>query len=74
MFFRRETAKHLTFEDHINAARAAGFRTEPAGGSKVRIERNGIAAIAEPGEGGFPNFTTRAGLVMGKEIGTLTDG
>jgi hypothetical protein len=74
MFFRRTTAKHLTFEDHISVARAAGFRTEPTGSGKVRIERNGIAAIAESGPGDFPLFSTRAGVVMGKEIGTLTDG
>ncbi|HWE50333.1 MAG TPA: hypothetical protein VG273_11110 [Bryobacteraceae bacterium] len=74
MFFRRAAAKHLTFEDHMNAARAAGFKISPEPGGKTRIERNGIAAIAEPGPGDIPNFTTRAGVVMGREIGTLTDG
>ena len=74
MFFRRATARHLTFDDHIGVARAAGFKTEPAGSGKIRIERNGIAAIAESGPGDFPLFTTRAGVAMGKEIGTLTDG
>ena len=73
MFFRRTAAKHLSFEDHIAAARAAGFKTESVGGGKVRIERNGVAAIAEPGTNDFPNFSTRAGIVMGREIGTLTD-
>ena len=74
MFFRRATVKHLTFEDHMNVARTAGFRTEAAGGGKTRVERNGIAAIAEPGEGDIPQFTVRAGVIMGPEIGTLTDG
>ena len=74
MFFRRATVKHLSFEDHISAARAAGFHTDSAGGGKVRIERNGIAAVAEPGKDDFPAFTTRAGVTIGKEIGTLTDG
>ena len=73
MFFRRAAVKHLTFEDHMNVARTAGFRTEAAGGGKTRIERNGIAAIAEPGEGDIPQFTVRAGVMMGPEIGTLTD-
>jgi len=72
MFFRRERPKHLTFEDHMNAARAAGFRTESAGG-KTRIERNGIAVVMQPGPDGIPQVTERAGVVMGKEIGTLTD-
>jgi hypothetical protein len=73
MFFRRERPKHLTFEDHMSAARAAGFRTESAGGGKTRIDRNGIAAAMQPGPGGVPQVTERAGVVMGREIGTLTD-
>jgi len=73
MFFRRERPKKLTFEDHLSAARAAGFRTEPAGG-KTRIERNGVACVAEPGPGDLPRFSVRAGVTMGAEIGSLTDG
>lgn len=74
MFFRRERPKHLTFEDHMSAARAAAFRTESIGGGKTRIERNGIAAVMQPGPDGIPQVTERAGVVLGKEIGTLTDG
>jgi len=74
MFFRRERPKHLTFEDHIGAARAAGFRTESIGGGKTRIDRKGIAVVLEPGPDGIPRVTERAGVIMGKEIGTLTDG
>jgi hypothetical protein len=73
MFFRRATPKHLTFEDHMSAARAAGFRTESAGSGKTRIDRNGIAVVMQPGPDGVPQVTERAGVVMGKEIGTLTD-
>jgi hypothetical protein len=73
MFFRRATPKHLTFEDHMSAARAAGFRTESAGGGKTRIDRKGIAVVMQPGPDGVPQVTERAGVVMGKEIGTLTD-
>jgi hypothetical protein len=73
MFFRRERPKHLTFEDHMSAARAAGFHTESIGGGKTRIDRNGIAVVLEPGPNGVPQITERAGVVMGKEIGTLTD-
>jgi hypothetical protein len=74
MFFRREHVKKLTFEDHMSAARAAGFRTESIGGGKTRIERDGVACVAEPGAGEVPRMVERAGIVMGKEIGTLTDG
>jgi len=74
MFFRRERLKKLSFEDHMNAARAAGFRVDSAGGGKARIERDGVAAIFEPGPEDVPRVVERAGVVMGKEIGTLTDG
>jgi hypothetical protein len=74
MFFRRERTKKLTFEDHMAAARSAGFKTESAGGGKTRIERDGVAAVAEAGADDVPRFTVRAGIVMGQEIGTLTDG
>jgi hypothetical protein len=74
MFFRRQPAKILTFDDRMSAARSAGFRTESAGSGRTRIERNGIASLAEAGDEGMPRFTTRAGVVMGNEIGTLTDG
>jgi hypothetical protein len=77
MFFRRERPKVLSFEDQMSAARAAGFRTESIGGGKTRIERNGIAAVVEPAGGTDTagiRFVERAGVMMGKEIGTLTDG
>jgi len=78
MFFRREPVKNLTFDDYMKAARAAGFRVESAGG-KTRIERKGVACFAEDGGKDLdgrtvPRFTVRAGLVIGTEIGTLTDG
>jgi hypothetical protein len=73
MFFRRERPKKLTFEDHMSAARSAGFRTESVGG-KTRITRDGVATLAEPGADDIPKFAVRAGISMGSEIGTLTDG
>jgi hypothetical protein len=74
MFFRREHVKKMTFEDHMSAARAAGFRTESIGGGKTRIARDSVACVAEPGPGEVPRIVERAGIPMGGEIGTLTDG
>jgi len=74
MFFRRERPKKLTFSDHMAAARSAGFKTESVAGGKTRIERDGVACIAEPGIEDVPRFIVRAGIVIGNEIGTLTDG
>jgi len=75
MFFRRERTKQLTFDDQMSAARAAGFKTESAAGGTTLIERNGVAALVQPaGPDGAVKFLERAGVVMGKEIGSLTDG
>src|ERR1700735_5105937 len=74
MFFHRARLKKLTFEEHMSAARAAGFRVESVGSGKMRVERNGVAAVFESGPDSFPFVVERAGVVMGKEIGTLTDG
>ena len=82
MFFRRERVKVKTFDDYLSAARSAGFRVETAGG-KTRIERTAgearVACFAETGGADLdgkevPRFTVRAGIVVGNEIGTLTDG
>jgi len=74
MFFRRAQTKTLTYEDRLSSARSAGFRTESAAGGKTRIERGGVACLCENGAEEMPRFSTRAGIVMGQEIGTLTDG
>ena len=75
MFLRRERTKQLTFEDQMSAVRAAGFRTESIGSGLTRIERNGVASVVQPaGADGAVKFVERAGVVIGNEIGTLTDG
>ena len=74
MFFRRNTPKTLTFDDYMTAASTAGFRIESAGDGRRRIERNGVASIAEGGANGVPRFVVRAGIVIGDEIGQPTDG
>jgi hypothetical protein len=73
MFFRHVRPKVLSFEDHLAKARAAGF-TVQSGSGGTRIERNGIACIARPGDGDVPRIVERPGVVIGNEIGTLTDG
>jgi len=81
MFFRRERIKIKTFDDYLTAARSAGFRVESAGG-KTRLERNAgdvvVASLVERGsdpEGNeTPRFAVRAGIAVGDEIATLTDG
>ena len=73
MFFRRVSKKTLTFEDHLGRARSAGFNTASAAGG-TRLERDGVACVARAGEGDVPVIVERPGVVMGPEIGGLTDG
>lgn len=73
MFFRTVRPKVLSFDDHLAKARAEGFSVQSGGGG-TRVERAGIACVLQPGEGGFPRISVRPGVVMGNEIGTLTDG
>ncbi len=74
MFFRREHAKKMTFDDYLNQARAAGFTVEGMGGGRVRISRDGAAAVVESTPEGLPRFTERAGVMIGQEIASLVDG
>ena len=74
MFFRRERPKKLTFEDHMSAARAAGFRPNPWAAARPASSATASPRCSSPGQMAFPASVERAGVVMGKEIGTLTDG
>jgi len=74
MFFRREQPKVNTFDDYMNQARSAGFTVERMGGGKVRISRDGAAAVVESSPVGTPVFTERAGVMLGQEIAGLVDG
>lgn len=73
MFFRREKPRTLSFEDRLNAARAAGFTSTSAGAGAAQISRNGCAAVVEPGADG--NLTIgRAGIQVKDGIAYLVDG
>jgi hypothetical protein len=74
MFFRREHVKVKTFDDYMNQARTAGFTVEGMGGGRMRISRDGAAAVVESAPDGTPLFKERAGVLMGQEIASLVDG
>ena len=73
MFFRHERPKVLSFEDHLAKARAAGFTVQSTCRRDAhRAQRNRLHCAA--GRRRVPRITERPGVVMGNEIGTLTDG
>lgn len=73
MFFRHQRPQVLSFDDHLSKARAGGFNVQSASGG-TRIERAGVACVVREGQGGIPTMVESPGIVMGNEIGGLTDG
>lgn len=73
MFFRREKPHEPAFAERIEHLRKFGFTANPEGSSRVRLSRDGIAAIVQDGTGERPRVD-RAGLVIGSEIGLLVNG
>ena len=69
MFFRREKVKVLSFAEHLEALRQAGFTIQEAGSGKAVAIRSGCAAVVEDG----PRLT-RVGWLIGNEIAELVDG
>ena len=73
MFFNREKPHEPTFEERIGNLKKYGFDTQSLNGGRVRVSRQGIAAVVTdvPGK---PPHVDRAGLAMTDEIGILTHG
>jgi hypothetical protein len=73
MFFRRERAKELTFEERVERIRKASFRADAEPGSRrVRVIRDGYATVLEFADG-MPHVIEGPGILMDGEIGVLTD-
>jgi hypothetical protein len=73
MFFRREKPHEPSFDERIANLKKYGFETQNVGGGRVRVSRQGIAAVVTDVPGQHPHVD-RAGLVMGNDIGILTHG
>jgi hypothetical protein len=73
MFFRREQPKVLTFEERLNSLKSKGFTVASLSGGAVRVTRASCAVDLRDSNGAVA-FETRAGILMGSEIGSLIDG
>jgi hypothetical protein len=73
MFFRRERPKPIAFEDRLNNLRQMGFLVNPQDG-RVRVERDGCAAVLAPGPQSAAQVIVRPGVLIAGEIGALVDG
>jgi hypothetical protein len=72
MFFRREKIRPVTFSDHLNNLRSAGFAVESTSGG-TRVSRGRCAAIIEDRGTDEPRVN-RAGVLVGEEIGIAVHG
>lgn len=69
MFFRREKAKVVSFEEYVRKLEDAGFAIKRQG-SGVRAIRGYCAADLRSGTSGEPEITRR-GILLGDEIAVL---
>jgi len=72
MFFRRERQKTRTFQERLDALKAAGFSVTPQGGA-TRVSRGECAVDLTETKEGY-RIDERAGILIGGEIGILVDG
>lgn len=70
MFFRRERPKTPGFGERIDLLKQAGFSAEKVPDGRVKITKNGVAAIVGDEGKNQPQFE-RAGLLVDSEIATL---
>jgi hypothetical protein len=70
MFFRREQPKVPGFAERVELLKRAGFTTERLADGRVKISKNGVAAIVGD-EGKNQPQMERAGVLVGSEIATL---
>lgn len=68
MFFRRPQPTQPSFEDRLQALKQRGFEVEPQPDGRVRVVRDGCAAIAADGR------IEQAGYAIRGSIARLVDG
>ena len=73
MFFRREQPKNPTFQERLDSLKSKGFTVSPLPVGGVRVIRENCAIDLREANGAIA-FETRAGILIGSEIGSLVDG
>ena len=72
MFFRHEKPRKLSFSDRLGKVREFNFNIKEEG-SRARVSKYGCAAVLEDRGEESPQVS-KAGVVVGDEIGLLVDG
>ena len=73
MFFRREKPHVDTFQERLDALKQYGIAVQSEGAAKARVQRSGIGATITDVPNDRPDIT-KAGLIVGNEIGALVNG
>lgn len=74
MFFRRQKPKTVNFEDRLKGLKEAGFDVQSQSNGNARVSKLGCAAIISDNGNDSPKLASKAGVVVGKEIGYLVHG
>jgi hypothetical protein len=74
MFFRRHAPHEPSFEERLESLKHERFSIQPLEAGRVRVLRDGCAAIVGKDDAGRARILERVGLLMGDAIGTLIDG
>ncbi|MBC8167049.1 MAG: hypothetical protein H7Y20_14415 [Bryobacteraceae bacterium] len=73
MFFRREKPRVLQFSDRTDSLKQFGFTVQPGPSGQAIILKHGCAATIDE-RGGDSPVVSKAGVLVGKEIGYLVNG
>jgi hypothetical protein len=72
MFFKRPKPRVLTFAEHLDNLRAAGFQVQTGPQGTTLVTRNRLGALLREGSDGRPQIVD-TGIVVGNELAVLTD-
>jgi len=72
MLLRRPRPRMPSFEERLEALRAAGFQVHQEGSGRLRVSRGASAAIVEAAAGACPRIAVAGRLIEG-EIARLVD-
>lgn len=72
MFFKRPKPRELSFSEHLNNLRTAGFQVQPGPQGATLVTRNRLGALLKEGQAGRPEILD-TGIVLGNELAVLTD-
>ncbi|MCX7604340.1 MAG: hypothetical protein N2036_09725, partial [Bryobacteraceae bacterium] len=72
MFFKRPKPRVLTFAEHLENLKSAGFQVQPGPQGTTLVTRNRLGALLREGADGRPQVVD-TGIVLGNELAVLTD-